>query len=95
MDKPPIILHPHARVARAPVVSHSVVGDVLNFAVCSGLYTLFPEKGVFNWFAVVVRLVAFLRMGRWKCDVVPTVLGSGAPPGRLYHLTLQSLPEAL
>ena len=66
-------------------ITAAVVGVVLNLAVWFGLHTLFPERGIVNWFAVVVGLVAFLGMWRWKWDVVPVVLGSGAL-GLIYHV---------
>lgn len=70
-------------------VTAAVVGVVLNLAVWFGLHTLFPEKGVVNWFAVVVGLVAFLGMLRWKWNVVPVVLGSGGL-GLVYHFIVQA-----
>ena len=66
-------------------ITAAVVGVVLNLAVWFGLHTLFPERGIVNWFAVVVGLVAFLGMWRWKGDVVPVVLGSGVL-GLIYHV---------
>jgi chromate transporter len=70
-------------------ITAAVVGVVLNLAVWFGLHTLLPERGSVNWFAVVVGLVAFLGMLRWKWDVVPVVLGSGAV-GLLYRLIVQA-----
>lgn len=66
-------------------ITAAVVGVVLNLAVWFGLHTLFPGEGIVNWFAIVLGLVAFLGMLRWKWDVVPVVLGSGIL-GLLYHL---------
>jgi chromate transporter len=71
-------------------ITAAVVGVVLNLAVWFGLHTLFPERGIINWFAVVVGLVAFLGMLRWKWDVVPVVLGSGML-GLIYHLIMRTL----
>src|SRR5438876_1624133 len=58
-------------------ITAAVVGVVLNLAVWFGLHTLFPEKGVVNWFAVGVGLGALAGMLRWKWDIIPVVLGSG------------------
>jgi chromate transporter len=64
-------------------ITAAVVGVVLNLAVWFGLRTLFPDGGV-NWFAIVVGVMAFLGMWRWKWGIVPVVLGSGAF-GLVYH----------
>jgi hypothetical protein len=51
---------------------------ILNLAVWFAMHVLFPGAGVVNWFAVVVSIVAFIGMTRWKWDVIPVVIGAGA-----------------
>ena len=71
--------------AALSAVTAAVVGVVLNLAVWFGLHTLFLDGRALNWFAVAVGLVAFTGMWRWKWDIVPVVLGSGAL-GLIYHV---------
>jgi len=55
-------------------------GVVLNLAVWFGIHVLFPgteQNRAVDWFAVVISVVAFFGMVRWKWDVVPVVLGAG------------------
>jgi chromate transporter len=58
-------------------VTAAVVGVVLNLAVWFGLHVIFPTPNIVDWFAVVVGLVAFVGMTRWKWDIIPVVLGAG------------------
>jgi chromate transporter len=66
-----------ALTAALSAVTAAVVGVVLNLAVWFGIHVLFPPNRGLDWFAVVVAVVAFVGMLRWKWDVVPVVLGSG------------------
>lgn len=74
--------------AALSAITAAVVGVVLNLAVWFGLHTLFPSAGGLNWFAVVVGLIAFIGLWRWKWDVLPVVLGSGVL-GLLFYLLFQ------
>jgi chromate transporter len=58
-------------------VTAAVVGVVLNLAVWFGLQVVFPFANVIDWFAVVVGIVAFVGLTRWKWDIIPVVLGAG------------------
>jgi chromate transporter len=61
-------------------VTAAVVGVVLNLAVWFGIQVLFPGSGqgrAVNWFAVILSVVAFVGMVRWKWDIIPVVLGAG------------------
>jgi chromate transporter len=58
-------------------VTAAVVGVVLNLAVWFGLNVIFPNPGTVDWFAILVGLVAFVGMVRWKWDIVPVVLSAG------------------
>ncbi len=78
-----------ARLSAAlSAITAAVVGVVLNLAVWFGLHTLFPGGGKVNWFGIVVGLVAFVGLWRWKWDIVPVVLGSGAL-GLGYHFVMR------
>src|SRR5246127_446988 len=58
-------------------VTAAVVGVVLNLAVWFGLHVIFPSPGTVDLFAILVGLVAFAGMVRWKWDIVPVVLTAG------------------
>jgi chromate transporter len=58
-------------------VTAAVVGVVLNLAVWFGLHVIFPSPGTVDLFAILVGLVAFVGMVRWKWDIVPVVLTAG------------------
>jgi len=58
-------------------VTAAVVGVILNLAVWFGLHVILPDMKSADWFAVVVSLVTFVGMVKWKWDVIPVVLGSG------------------
>ncbi|MBI4617125.1 MAG: chromate efflux transporter [Planctomycetes bacterium] len=62
--------------ATLTAITAAVVGVIANLAIWFGRHVLFPESGGVNLFAVVVAVVAFVGMERWKWDVVPVVLGS-------------------
>ncbi len=64
--------------AALSAITAAVVGVVMNLAVWFAINALFPNHGAIDWFAVVVSLVAFVGMLRWKWDIIPVVLGSGA-----------------
>ncbi len=55
-------------------VTAAVVGVVLNLAAWFGLHVIFPGQGVVDWFAILIGVVAFVGMVRWKWDIVPVVL---------------------
>jgi chromate transporter len=64
--------------AALSAVTAAVVGVILNLAVWFGLHALFPPAGrALDWFALVVSMVAFTGMLKWKWNVIPVVLGSG------------------
>ncbi len=58
-------------------ITAAVVGVVLNLAVWFGLHVLFPAGGGADWFVVVVSLVAFMGMTKWKWGIIPAVIGAG------------------
>ena len=72
--------------AALSAITAAVVGVVLNLAVWFGLHVLFPAGQPVNWFGVIVCLIAFAGMVRWKWGIIPAVLGAGAL-GVLRHLT--------
>jgi len=64
--------------AALSAITAAVVGVVMNLAVWFAINALFPNHGAIDWFAFVVSLIAFVGMLRWKWDIIPVVLGSGA-----------------
>ncbi|HEY1172835.1 MAG TPA: chromate efflux transporter [Verrucomicrobiae bacterium] len=73
--------------ASLSAVTAAVVGVILNLAVWLGLHVLFPAPQTVDWFAVVVSLVTFVGMVKWKWDIIPVVLGAGMM-GVIYKLLL-------
>ena len=39
-------------------------------------YTIFPAAGRIQWFVILVAIVAFIGLWRWKWNVVPVALGA-------------------
>jgi chromate transporter len=68
-------------------VTASVVGVVLNLAVWFGWQVVRPAPGHWDAFVLVVSIAAFAALQRFKIDVVPVVLASGAL-GLIYRLWL-------
>jgi len=71
--------------AALATVTAAVVGVILNLAVWFAGHTLWPERGGFDWFVLVVALVTFGGLWRFKWNVVPVVLGAGVL-GLVYRL---------
>ena len=63
--------------AALSAITAAVVGVVLNLAVWFGLHVLFPANQPVNWFGVVVCVVAFVGMTKWKWGIILVVLGAG------------------
>jgi len=68
-------------------ITAAIVGVVLNLAVWFGLHVLFPQGTSLDWFAVVVSLIAFIGMVKWKWDVIPVVLGASVA-GLIFKMLL-------
>ena len=66
-------------------VTAAVVGVILNLAVWFGRHTLLSALGQIDWFVLVVAVIAFLGLWRWKWNVIPVVLGAGAL-GLIYRM---------
>lgn len=62
--------------AALAMVTAAVVGVILNLAVWFGLHVLWPG-GRFDWFALLIAVVCFVGILRWKWNVIPVVIGSG------------------
>ena len=73
--------------AALSAVTAAVVGVILNLAVWFGLHALFPAGRSLDWFALILGTIAFIGMWKWKWNVIPVVLGSGAA-GLLYQLAV-------
>src|SRR4029077_4005089 len=68
-------------------ITAAIVGVILNLAVWFALHVFFPSAGIIDWFAIVVCVVAFVAMLRYKINIIPVVLGSGAI-GLIYKFVL-------
>ena len=66
-------------------VTAAVVGVVLNLAVWFGVHVILPTGGTLDWFEVVVALLAFIVLQRFKAGIIPVVL-AGAALGLLKQL---------
>ena len=56
-------------------ITAAVVGVILNLAVWFGVRVLFPARATADWFAIVICVVAFAGIMRWKWNVIPVVAG--------------------
>jgi chromate transporter len=59
-------------------VTAAVVGVILNLAVWFALQTAFPRGGRPDWFIVATAVAAFIALQRFKLEIVPVLLASGA-----------------
>lgn len=59
-------------------VTAAVVGVIFNLAVWFGWHVVRPAAGGVDGFAIVVGVLALLALQRFKIDLVPVVLASGA-----------------
>ncbi len=73
--------------AALSTVTAAVVGVILNLAVWFGAHVLLPEPRLFDWFALIVMLIAFVGLWRWKWNVIPVVFGA-AILGVLFRLVM-------
>ncbi len=71
-------LRGHPRLTSAlSAITAAVVGVVLNLAVWFALQVFFPRRGVIDWLAISLSVVAFAGMLRWKWNIVAVVAGGG------------------
>lgn len=63
--------------AALSTITAAVVGVILNLAVWFGWHTLMPQGGEFDAFALIVALLLFAGMQRWKWGVIPVVAAGG------------------
>jgi chromate transporter len=59
-------------------ITAAVVGVVLNLAVIFTYHTLVPDKGGFDWYALIASVGAFIGMQRFKWAMIPVIIGSSA-----------------
>jgi chromate transporter len=71
--------------AALSTVTAAVVGVILNLAVWFGVRVIFPATGNIDRFAVVICVIAFFGILRWKWNIIPVILGSGLA-GLIYAL---------
>ena len=63
--------------AALSTVTAAVVGVILNLAVWFGVHVIFPATGRVDLFAVVICVIAFAGILRWKWNIISVILGSG------------------
>jgi chromate transporter len=63
--------------ATLSTITAAVVGVVLNLAVWFGMQVLFPADKPINWFGVVVCVISFVGIIKYKWNIIPLVLGAG------------------
>lgn len=73
-------------------ITAAVVGVILNLAVFFAWHTFWPQgtedapfAGTFEWFPVLIALVAFIALWKYKLDVMQ-VIGAAALVGLVYTL---------
>jgi len=71
--------------AALSAVTAAVVGVILNLAVWFGLHAVFPPGDRIDYFALVLSVITFIGMLKWKWAVIPAVIGSGVA-GLVYKL---------
>ena len=71
--------------AALSAVTAAVVGVIVNLAVWFGAQVLFPHRWEPDWFAIIVAVVAFTGIARFKWNVIAVVLGAGGL-GLVYKL---------
>ncbi len=70
-------LRGNVRLAAAlSAITAAVVGVMLNLAVWFGVQVLVPPGLPVNGFGILVCIVAFGGMTRWKWEIIPVVLGA-------------------
>ncbi|MGI8544697.1 MAG: chromate transporter, partial [Aridibacter sp.] len=57
-------------------VTAAVVGVILNLAIVFGAAVIYHDQ-IFNWFALIIGVIAFVVLLRFKIDVLWIVLGGG------------------
>lgn len=62
--------------AALSAITAAVVGVVLNLSVIFTYHVLLPEGKGFDWYALVVMVVAFAGMLRFKWGMIPVIIGS-------------------
>ena len=73
--------------AALSAITAAVVGVILNLAVWFGLHVLFPATQPVNWLGIVIAVISFAGMVKWKWGVIPVVFGAGVL-GLLHKLIL-------
>ena len=73
--------------AALSTITAAVVGVILNLAVWFAVRVLVPRSGVFDWFAAVLAILAFVAMRRFKVGAVSVIIGCGLA-GLAYRLLL-------
>lgn len=69
-------------------ITAAVVGVILNLAVWFGIHVLFPQAPNVDWFALLVCIVAFIGLVRWRWNIIAVVVGAGLL-GWVHHLIMR------
>ena len=73
--------------AASTTLTAAVVGVVASLAVWFGRHVLWPPGQPVNGFGIVLAVLAFLGLTRWRWPLIPVVLGA-AVIGTLRRLAL-------
>jgi len=65
-----------ALTAALSTITAAVVGVILNLAVWFGWHVLLPDNGKIDWYALIVSILFFTGLQRFKWGVVPVVLAA-------------------
>jgi chromate transporter len=65
-----------ALTAALSTITAAVVGVVLNLAVWFGWHVLLPANGKIDWYALVVSILFFVGLQRFKWGIIPVVLAA-------------------
>ncbi len=68
-------------------ITAAVVGVIFNLAVFFGAHVFIPKAGEIDATAILIALVAFIGMWRWKWNLIYVVLGAGIA-GMFYKIIL-------
>ncbi len=73
--------------AALSAITAAVVGVVLNLAVWFAIHVIHPDSQTYDWFVLLLGLIALVGMVKWKWGIIAVVLGGGVV-GLLYKTLL-------
>lgn len=72
--------------AAMTTITASVVGVILNLAVWLGFHVLFPAHHPVNFVGILIGILAWIALSRWKWGVIPVVTLAGIVGGLAKYL---------